>query len=571
MALSATLIGFLVVFSLYPALGFGQSLPLPPPRAPIAGTGSGGAYGPVVANASERPSTTSNSSNTVVPPPRITASTRAPAPPDSPVQVHSNDATYLDLPSNSPASPDETVDSSFTVTTGAIDLGGATDGNYIVTTDQLGNMSIYTMAGSLVESTSLTTIACPGLPLCGNQGGYAGDARIIYDYGSQRWIVSALWIAGPAPVQDLFIVSATNNPTGNWLAYQFPACGSFDTWDGSDQPHLGFNNRWIVITSACSCQSSTNSSTNGAGLAVFDKSNLYKGGSLTLNSNWFEFVDGYSGGPYCNLSGSSAVNSRDTPVRTYTTTTDNREYLVTAYYNTTTGNAEVVYGHLQGGTDSPVFYSPTETVTTSFATNGSAGADFLPAVFTPDTPGGCPTEPPLCMTSFANGWIQSAGVWRLNNGHPFILSTQTAEATQYSNETQIISVATDTYTGAATALSLAGGEQGSGPMGSEIGMPLVSGGVDEAVVGYDMSRSDFIPGVKDFEWDIDNNSVVSVNTLKPGFDTPQFSNCAGQGRWLDLLDALQPIPNSGNLLLGGTFGYVNDGSECSSYWATITR
>ncbi len=175
-----------------------------------------------------------------------------------------------------------------------------------------------------------------------------------------------------------------------------------------------------------------------------------------------------------------------------------------------------------------------------------------------------------CMISFTNGWVQSAGVWKLSNGDPFILSTQTAAATQYSNETQIISVATDTNTGAATALSLAGGEAGSGPMGSEIAMPFVTGGVDDAVVGYDMSRSDFIPGVKDFVWSIDSNSVVSVNILKEGFDTPQFSNCAGQGRWLDFLDALQPIPTTGSVLLGGTFGYVNDGSECSSYWATIT-
>jgi|GEM_PF-1545028 len=107
-------------------------------------------------------------------------------------------------------------------------------------------------------------------------------------------------------------------------------------------------------------------------------------------------------------------------------------------------------------------------------------------------------------------------------------------------------------------------------MGSEIAIPFITGGVDDAVVGYDMSRSDFKPGVKDFVWSIDNNSVVSVNILKEGFDTPSFSNCADQGRWLDFLDASQPIPNSGDLLLGGTFGYINDGSECSSYWATIT-
>ncbi len=361
------------------------------------------------------------------------------------------------------------------------------------------------------------------------------------------------------------IVSGSNNPTGNWYAYQFPACGSFDTWDGSDQPHLGFNNQWIVITSACECQSST----NGAGLAVFDKNNLYNGGSLTLNSNWFEFVDGYSGGIYCDLPGSSSSSSRDTPVRTYSATIDNREYLVTAFYSANAGDAEVVYSHLQGSTDSPLFYSPTETVTTSFATTGGAGADIVPYVATPDCSEGAPLVPPECMIPATNGWIQSAGVWELTNGDPVILSTQTAGATQYSNEIQIISVATDTNTGVATALSLAGGEAGSGPMGSEIAMPLVRFN-DNALIGYDMSRSDFNPGVKDFEWNIDNNSVVSVNILKEGLDVPQFSSCADQGRWLDFLDALQPIPGSLNVLLGGTFGYEQAGSECSTYWATIT-
>ncbi len=189
------------LFVASPALA--QSLPLPPPRSPIPGTGSGGAYGPIVGSASESSTTAPNGSTRVIPPPTLTTSGPPPLPPAAPLQIHSNDATYFDLSNNTQLSPDETVNSSFTVTTGAIDLGGATDGNHIVTTDQAGNIGIYTMAGSPVASTSLTAIACPGLPLCGN-GGYVSDARVIYDSnpGSGRW---TFLLCGPRVLLQLRI------------------------------------------------------------------------------------------------------------------------------------------------------------------------------------------------------------------------------------------------------------------------------------------------------------------------------------------------------------------------------
>ena len=49
----------------------------------------------------------------------------------------------------------------------------------------------------------------------------------------------------------------------------------------------------------------------GAGLAVFDKRNLYAGGALTLNQNWFEFVDPYSGGPYSGIGGGDGTRDGD--------------------------------------------------------------------------------------------------------------------------------------------------------------------------------------------------------------------------------------------------------------------
>jgi hypothetical protein len=356
-------------------------------------------------------------------------------------------------------------------------------------------------------------------------------------------------------VYDVLAVSQSANPTSctSWNVYQFPACGSFDNWDGSDQPHIGVNNQWIAITSACSENSTTHQ--NGVPLAVFDKNNLYQGGILSLNTNWFEFVDPYNGGPY---SGYSTTGARDNPVLTYTSTRDNRLYLTAALVNSSNDIA-VTYSHIQGSTDAPVFYSNTEKVTTTLTAAEAQGYE-IPTVDAPGCTG--------CMVSFSNGWIHSSGAWSFTNGTPYVLSTVVFGERGYSNATEILGMATNTSTGASTSISLVGGTNGNGPMASEIAVPAQLTGTNEALIVYAHSNSSFYPGVKAALWDVDSNSISYIEILQEGALTP---NNGDQNRWLDFISAISPISNTANLELAGPFaGSSPSDPQRAFYWANVT-
>jgi hypothetical protein len=391
-----------------------------------------------------------------------------------------------------------------------------------------------------VKVTPTGSFWCGGsnpLPVC-STGGFDGDDRALYDPGVGRWIITALQVHGSnAVAADLLAVSKTNDPTGVWYLYQFPSCGAFDTWDGSDQPHTGFNGQWIVVDSACSANP-TDPASVGAALAVFDKAQVYSGASLTLNQNWFEFVDPY--------------NEANNPAATYAPITNNREYLSAAAFDGS--QAAVVYSYVEGAADSPVYVAGAELVTTGFQASG------LPAV---DAPGSS-----ACLQAWTNGWIHSSGVWSFRNGTPYVLSTMVLGDPRFSNSTQVVNLALNTNTGTAFALQLAGGRNGAGAMASEIAMPLVrSGGTNQAVIVYDFSASDFYPGVKSATWNLDRNTAGHLSTLNQGVVTPTGF---AQGRWTDFIDALMPIPGSSSLLAGGTLAAPSTNStQGASYWTTV--
>jgi hypothetical protein len=541
----------------------GRDLP-PAAQQPIAGSGSGGAFGPsVITSFQQLPSVSTPAhpaAGRVPPPPRSPALNSFSPLPAASARVQSRDASVNDSTFNPPLAPASPASSpsikqrSFT-TGWQEDIDGASDGRYILA-DATGpdTVSIFTLSGSVVQATPRETFWCGGaspLPVCSG-GGFDGDDRTFYDPGSARWLMTALWVFGSnfPPAADVLAVSQTSDPTAGWYLYQFPACGAFDTWDGSDQPHTGFNNLWIVVASACSASSQ---GVNGAGLAVFDKSQLYSGDPLTLNQNWFEFVDPYSGeGPYSGIGGNG---ERDNPVATYAPTTNNREYLTAS---TMSGSqASVIYSFIEGSVDAPVYVAATEIVTSSFQVNGTS---------TVDAPG-CTA----CLGSYANTWIHSSGVWAFHDGIPYILSTMVLGDPGYRNATQIISIATNTQTGAATALQVAGGLAGAGPLAAEIAMPLVrSGGADRAVIVYDFSAGNFYPGVKSVTWNVDKNTVLHRRVLQQGSLTPTPGSFQAN-RWVDFIDALVPIPGSTRLVLGATLAVPSaSSSQGSTYWATVT-
>lgn len=164
------------------------------------------------------------------------------------------------------------------------------------------------MSGNVIQSNVDLFCGSNPIPEC-SYGGFACDQRIYYDLVSQRWIYSALWCFGTnePPFYNVLAVSQTSDPTGAWNKYQYRTCGPSDTCPNqmgvlcADQPHMGFNDSWIVVNSFC------NATYNGYSLQVLDKQNLYNGGSITFGTNWFDFQDQVT----------SDDGRQDNPVATY--------------------------------------------------------------------------------------------------------------------------------------------------------------------------------------------------------------------------------------------------------------
>ena len=136
----------------------------------------------------------------------------------------------------------------------------------------------------------------------------------------------------------------------------------------------------------------------------------------------------------------------------------------------------------------------------------------------------------------------------------------------FSETTVVMKIAN----GTSTALRISKNAAGSGPLASEIGVPL--GGtstINEALIAYDYSDSAFYPGIKMAIWNVDNNSIISRSVLKAGILTP---NNGDQNRWTDFMDALSPIPGKGSFVVGGTVARPtpNDDQQRATFWGTVT-
>lgn len=411
-----------------------------------------------------------------------------------------------------------TPNSSFGVSA-SWDLGAATNGTYVFQTEQASVFRIFSTSGTLIEQSSYTNIYCGSnpLPICSqNYNPGPGDNRVLYDPGSQRWVMSSLWVCAGCPAAQpvaSLAVSKTSDPTGQWYIYQFPNCGSDSNTIG-DQPRLGFNSQWIVVTSACN--------SNDPSLDVFDKSNLYAGGALSLNTNWFQFID------------NSNTTNHDNPAKTYVSTINNREYLTFVQQDTSTGKEQIVYSHVEGSVDAPVFYSETDAVDTTVPWSGGGTA----SVSAP----GC-TD---CMGALTNGTIQSSDVFALSNGHDYILTTNVVTDATYRNANDLIAVAmSDAGTPETLALLPSGSDTGA--LASEIGMPLNQTIIDTASIVYAYSTPSFYPGAYAAQWNIDYNRLDYNDVLQQGNITPtpcSYPTWCTANRFADFIDAFAPIPSS---------------------------
>ncbi len=119
-------------------------------------------------------------------------------------------------------------------------------------------------------------------------GGMAFDPKIAYDLLAGRWLVLALYYNGSTQsAHYLLAVSRTDDPMGGWYFYRLNAKYDDNTLQNNwaDYPEIGFNDRWIVLTSQ---QIGFSSYDYYPKVRVLDKAAAYNG---TL-SGWIEdFVD----------------------------------------------------------------------------------------------------------------------------------------------------------------------------------------------------------------------------------------------------------------------------------------
>jgi hypothetical protein len=97
------------------------------------------------------------------------------------------------------------------------------------------------------------------------------DPRVTYDPLAGRWIavIATEGILGQPAV--LLAVSATSDPTGDWRFEKLPAGGS----DYVEFPLVGFNGRWIVVTS--NLVSGSSGFLSGSAIWTIDKAAMVTG------------------------------------------------------------------------------------------------------------------------------------------------------------------------------------------------------------------------------------------------------------------------------------------------------
>jgi hypothetical protein len=101
------------------------------------------------------------------------------------------------------------------------------------------------------------------------------DPRVIYDPYGQRWVIITAGDPETSASAVLIGVSHNSDPTAGWDLYRVPVDATGLRW--GDFPTLGFNKNWIVV--GINMFTIQGTFFDSANLYVFDKANLYAGGS----------------------------------------------------------------------------------------------------------------------------------------------------------------------------------------------------------------------------------------------------------------------------------------------------
>ncbi len=145
--------------------------------------------------------------------------------------------------------------------------GAVGPGNLVVALNS--QIEIQTRAGTLISSVSL-------LSFWSSLGvGAITDPRVIYDPYGQRWIIVTAGDPETTASSILIGVSHNSDPTAGWDLYKVPIDATGQRW--GDFPTVGFNKNWIVV--GINIFTIQGTFYEFANLYVFDKANLYAGGS----------------------------------------------------------------------------------------------------------------------------------------------------------------------------------------------------------------------------------------------------------------------------------------------------
>jgi len=101
------------------------------------------------------------------------------------------------------------------------------------------------------------------------------DPRVIYEPYGQRWVIVTAGDPETTASAVLIGVSHNSDPTAGWDLYRVPVDATGQLW--ADFPTLGFNKNWIVV--GINVFTIQGTFYEYANLYVFDKANLYAGGS----------------------------------------------------------------------------------------------------------------------------------------------------------------------------------------------------------------------------------------------------------------------------------------------------
>lgn len=161
-------------------------------------------------------------------------------------------------------------------------FNGLVDSQTVIPPDTQGSVGINHLMVTLNDrvrvlaknGTVLTTVLLESFFKL-SPGNSAFDPRVLYDPYRNRWVVAAASNEVSSNSQILLAVSATSNPLGGWYIHYIKADQAGNAW--ADFPTMGFNKDWIVIQANMFSVSSDEFV--GSNIYVFNKNNLYQGGS----------------------------------------------------------------------------------------------------------------------------------------------------------------------------------------------------------------------------------------------------------------------------------------------------